>query len=234
MSGQQPKTRRSLSNPAVLCPHRRGAVAGAACRVTFCPHAAPAQASQALTKHLGPVGKTSILYEALDCFQSLHTYMKEGMTHLAALLKRARGAKGWSQKHLADTIGVTPGFVAKLEAGHAFPSYERCLALANALGLSLDDLLSRVEEARLEASQQRLRTRGSAMRGPVRIRGQLEESAEGGPAPETSATELAQELVTDAALQAAYRNLKRALADPQMRPTVLAVLEVFARAAQPQ
>lgn len=234
MSGQQPKTRRSLSNPAVLCPHRPGAVAGVACRVPFFPRAAPFHASQALTKHLGPVGKTSILYEALECFQSLHTDMKDGMTHLAALLKRARGAKGWSQKHLADTIGVTPGFIAKLEAGHAFPSYERCLALAHALGLSLDDLWGRVEEARLEASQQRLRTRGSAMRGPVRIRGQLEESPEGVPAPEMRVTELAQELATDAALQAAYRNLKRALADPQRRLAVLEALEAWARAAQPQ
>ncbi len=155
------------------------------------------------------------------------------MAQLTALLKQARMAKGWSQKRLADTIGVTPGFVAKLEAG-AIPSYERCLALANALGLSLDELWEHVEEARREVSQQRLRTRGQAVRGTLRIRGQVEESPEGASPPEMSVAALAHELATDAALQTAYRNLKRALADPQMRPTVLAALEAFARVAQPK
>lgn len=151
---------------------------------------------------------------------------------LAALIKRARAAKGWSQKQLADTIGVTPGFVTKLEAGHAFPSYERCLTLANVLGLPLDDLWPRVEEARVEASQQRLRTRGLAMRGAVRIRGALGEPPEETPTPELSVEEIARELASDAELQTAYRNLKLALADPQMRPTVLAALDAFARVAQ--
>jgi len=182
--------------------------------------------------HLGPAGKRPILYEVQVCFQSLHTSLQEDMAPLTAFIKRARTAKGWSQKHLADTIGVTPGFVAKLEAGHAVPSYERCLALANTLGLSLDELWERVEEARLATSQQRIRTRGSAMRGAVRIRGQVEEPAEGASPLEMSVAELAQELATDVELQMAYRNLKRALADPQMRSTALGALEAFARAAQ--
>jgi transcriptional regulator with XRE-family HTH domain len=152
---------------------------------------------------------------------------------LAVLIKRARAAKGWSQKQLADTIGVTPGFVTKLEAGHAFPSYERCLTLANALGLSLDDLWARVEDARIDASQQRLRTRGLAMRGAVRIRGELGEPPEAAPPPALSVEELARELASDAELQTAYRNLQVALANPQMRPTVLAALEAWARVAQP-
>lgn len=151
----------------------------------------------------------------------------------AALIKRARKAKRWSQKQLADTIGVTPGFVTKLEAEHAFPSYERCLALATTLGLSVDDLWSRAEEARFEASRQRHRTREGVMRGVERIRGRLGESPEAAPAPEPSVEEIAREIATDAELHTAYRNLKLALADPQMRPTVLAALDAFARAARP-
>ena len=45
---------------------------------------------------------------------------------------------------------------------------------------------------------------------------------------------LGQELLADQDLQMAYRHLKLALADPHMRPTVLAALEAFARAARPR
>jgi len=44
---------------------------------------------------------------------------------------------------------------------------------------------------------------------------------------------IGQELLADPDLKRAYRYLKLALADPQMRPTVLAALEAFARAACP-
>ena len=72
------------------------------------------------------------------------------------------------------------------------------------------------------------------MRGAVRIRGGLGESPGAAPAPELSVEELARELARDAELHTAYRNLKLALADPQMRPTVLAALDAFARVAQPE
>ncbi len=43
---------------------------------------------------------------------------------------------------------------------------------------------------------------------------------------------LGQEILNDADLRTAYQYLKLALADPQIRPTVLAALEAFARAAR--
>jgi hypothetical protein len=45
---------------------------------------------------------------------------------------------------------------------------------------------------------------------------------------------MAQEIGADATVLTAYHHLKRALADPQLRPTVLAALEAFARAAHPR
>jgi hypothetical protein len=49
-----------------------------------------------------------------------------------------------------------------------------------------------------------------------------------------SVEDLARELSADPDLQTAYRNLKQALADPQMRPHVLATLDAFARTARPR
>jgi DNA-binding XRE family transcriptional regulator len=148
----------------------------------------------------------------------------------ATLIKEMRERKGWTQKQLADAIGVTPGFITKIEADQALPSYERCMALAHVLELPLDDLWTQVEQTRTATVQQRIRTRGAAMRGAVRTRGTAGESS-----PEKmSVEEIAQEIVTDAVLQAAYRDLKTALADPQMRKTVLNALRAFAQAARPR
>lgn len=47
-------------------------------------------------------------------------------------------------------------------------------------------------------------------------------------------TAIGQEILADPALKAAYAALKAALADPQMRPTVLNALAAFAQAARPE
>lgn len=149
----------------------------------------------------------------------------------AELIKQAREKKGWTQKQLADAVAVTPGFITKLEAEQALPSYELCTALANMLGLSLDRLWAAVEQARAEALQQRIRTRGAAVRGALRTRG-APRGPRATPSPqEISVEEIAAEVAADPDLLAAYRHLKTALTDPAMRQTVLQALEAFARAA---
>lgn len=151
----------------------------------------------------------------------------------ADLLKHAREKKGWTQRQLAQAIGVTPGFVTKVEGAEAFPSYERCIALANVLDLPLDRLWTAIEQARAEAFKVQMRVRGAAVRQAVRVRGMAPEPPPGAPVPEMSAEEIAHEIAADAALQAAYQDLKRALADPELRETVLNALRAFARAAHP-
>jgi DNA-binding XRE family transcriptional regulator len=68
----------------------------------------------------------------------------------ADLIKDVRKKKGWTQKQLADAVGVTASFITQVEAGKTFPSYERCVALANVLNLPLDELWTQVEKARME------------------------------------------------------------------------------------
>lgn len=150
----------------------------------------------------------------------------------AALIKHARAKKGWSQKQLAAAIGVTPGFITKVEGEQALPSYERCIALAAVLDLPSDTLWTEIEKARIAAFQQHMRTRGAAVRRAMRTRGGPAEPPTEPPRLEMSVEDIAREIAADAELQAAYRDLQMALADPQMRETVLNALRAFARAAR--
>lgn len=104
---------------------------------------------------------------------------------VALRLKRARLAKGWSQKHLAATLGVTSSFITKIEAGDAYPSYERGLLMAQALDLPWDELWSAIEAERDAASRQRRQQRGAALQAMV-TRGPTPRAA-GGPAAPTPA-----------------------------------------------
>jgi transcriptional regulator with XRE-family HTH domain len=148
-----------------------------------------------------------------------------------ALIKHAREQKGWTQRQVANAIGVTPGFITKVESGQALPSYERCIALAGVLDLSFDRLWAEVEKARVEAHQQSIYIRGAAVRGTLHTPGVLAEPPAGAQALEPSVADIARDMATDAELRVAYRDLKFALADPQLRDTVLNALRVFARAA---
>jgi transcriptional regulator with XRE-family HTH domain len=57
-------------------------------------------------------------------------------------LKRLREARGLSQPQLADASGVSVGFIRSLEQGHRRePTVGYALALARALGVTVDDLL---------------------------------------------------------------------------------------------
>jgi transcriptional regulator with XRE-family HTH domain len=147
------------------------------------------------------------------------------------MIKHAREAKQWLQKQLAEKIGVTPGFITKLETGQSRPSYERCVALAEALDLSLDDLWEQVQEEKVEASGERIRTRGAAIRGAVRTRG-----AQGKPSEPVfwseTVQEIARELAKDTDLRACYHDLKAAFASPKTRETVRHVLRALAREAE--
>ena len=148
----------------------------------------------------------------------------------ADLIKEARSKKEWTQKQLADAVGVTASFITKVEAGESYPSYERCFSLANVLGLSPDKLWAQVEKSQTMTFQQRIRTRGKAVRtalGGVMPRSTGDVLS----AKEISAEDIARDLSADAELLEAYRNLRIALANPQMRETILNTLRTFAAQA---
>jgi DNA-binding XRE family transcriptional regulator len=57
-----------------------------------------------------------------------------------AQLRLARQARGLSQQQLAGVAGVTRQAVSAVESGHSDPSLRVALALARALGMTVEDL----------------------------------------------------------------------------------------------
>jgi transcriptional regulator with XRE-family HTH domain len=56
-------------------------------------------------------------------------------------LRAARTGQGLSLRALADVLGVSPSLISQVETGRARPSVSTLYAIANELGVSLDELL---------------------------------------------------------------------------------------------
>lgn len=56
-------------------------------------------------------------------------------------LRRARTSRGISLRTMAKRLGVSPSLISQVETGRAKPSVSTLYALANELGISLDELL---------------------------------------------------------------------------------------------
>jgi DNA-binding XRE family transcriptional regulator len=153
------------------------------------------------------------------------------MTTPGELVKRAREEKGWTQRDTATSVGVTPGFIAKIETGESLPSYSVCVGLANVLGVALDELWESVEGARRAADERRRVARGGVAsgvvrtRGPVRVRGAI--PTRGGTA--RGPAEIAKEIAADPDLLTAYRHLRAAMSEPALKSTVMTTLHAWAR-----
>lgn len=139
------------------------------------------------------------------------------------LLKERRLQLGKSQKELAEQIQVTPGFITKIEAGEALPSFERCVQLAQSLAFPIETLLAAVENAREEQAQQRRRIRGAVWRDALGAR-----STPLSPSTRGTAESAAQQEVHEA-----HRLLDMALANQDFRPKVLELLKALCNVIEP-
>jgi len=67
---------------------------------------------------------------------------------MPGILKRYRALAGMSQQKLADSVGVSKGFISALEGGRSVPNLDMLVLLAAALNVRPGVLLdSMVEEA---------------------------------------------------------------------------------------
>jgi putative molybdopterin biosynthesis protein len=73
--------------------------------------------------------------------------MTEAPGSTGANLRLARQTRGFSQQQLASMAGVTRQAVSAVESGHSDPSLRVALALAQALGLSVEELFGPGEPA---------------------------------------------------------------------------------------
>ena len=78
----------------------------------------------------------------------------ETAQHLASNLRRMRETRGWSQQQLADNSGVPRPTIANLESGDGNPTLSVMLRLAQALGISIEQLIVS-ESRRFELSDER-------------------------------------------------------------------------------
>ena len=65
---------------------------------------------------------------------------------LAHVLRELRTGRGRSQEDVAHEVGLTLGSYARIERGLADPKWSTLRRIAEALGISLDDLGRAVEE----------------------------------------------------------------------------------------
>jgi putative molybdopterin biosynthesis protein len=90
--------------------------------------------------------------------------MTEAASAAGANLRLARQARGFSQQQLASMAGVSRQAVSAVESGHSDPSLRVALALAQALGLSVEDLFGPGEPAAPVAAVSVAPVRGRADR----------------------------------------------------------------------
>ncbi len=62
------------------------------------------------------------------------------MAELAEIIKSRRLARNWSLRELGSRIGVTPAYVADIEASRRIPSVDLKAKIATALGISTEEL----------------------------------------------------------------------------------------------
>ena len=77
-----------------------------------------------------------------------HPYMTEAPGANGARLRLARQARGFSQQQLAGMADVSRQAVSAVESGHSDPSLRVALALAQALGMTVEDLFGPGEAVR--------------------------------------------------------------------------------------
>jgi transcriptional regulator with XRE-family HTH domain len=62
------------------------------------------------------------------------------LTQFGARLTELREARGWSREKLAREAGLTRGAIVLYETGHRWPNFAYAIALADALGCTIDAL----------------------------------------------------------------------------------------------
>ena len=69
---------------------------------------------------------------------------------LPDILRRYRYQAGLSQQQLADSVGVSKGFISALEGGRSAPSVDMLVQIADALGVSAGAIVDEIVDEALK------------------------------------------------------------------------------------
>ena len=72
---------------------------------------------------------------------------------MPTIIKRYRNQSGLSQQQLADSVGVSKGFISALEGGRSVPNLDMLVQLAEALNVPAGTLVN----AMVEESEKHMR-----------------------------------------------------------------------------
>jgi transcriptional regulator with XRE-family HTH domain len=64
-----------------------------------------------------------------------------------ARLRELRGARGWTQRDLAERADLPTNTVSRFERGELVPLWTKVVLLADALGVSLDEFAKKPKDA---------------------------------------------------------------------------------------
>ena len=73
--------------------------------------------------------------------------------NMPGIIKRYRALAGLSQQQLADSMGVSKGFISALEGGRSVPNLDMLVVLASALNVRPGELVDAMVEAAGKAEQ---------------------------------------------------------------------------------
>lgn len=77
--------------------------------------------------------------------------------YMPAVLRRYRDEAGFSQRDLAERIGVSKGFISALEGGRSVPSLDRLVQIAGVLEVEPGDMVTAMMEAYREDLSKKLK-----------------------------------------------------------------------------
>lgn len=100
-------------------------------------------------------GSSDAVVVAIDDGEVRERDLPASVVRLAAMVRKAREKRGWSQAVLAETAHVSHDIVHRLEAGKGTVPFEIAVDLARILNVSLD-------EAAAPRAQKRVREAGEA------------------------------------------------------------------------
>src|SRR5271170_4230597 len=95
---------------------------------------------------------STLFYNRLEIMDDRQIDLKK----LGATIRFLRHGKGWSLTELAEKSGVSKAYISDLENGAAGkPNIQYVFAIANALGVTLDELLDDAAPKRPDSAKKR-------------------------------------------------------------------------------